>query len=110
MWHACSSSCLLLSILTVSVDYVIDILKLSIGNKWKFLARKLDFEETEIDAIEYGNPRDLEEQVHQLFYRWKRHQGLAATGSKLIDEVKCIRLCPHKKIALRKKGIDVTRV
>lgn len=95
---------------TASVDYIIDILKPSIGNKWKFLARKLDFEETEIDAIEYRNPRDLEEQVHQLFYRWKRHQGLDATVSKLIDAVKCIRLCPHKKIALRRKGIDVTSV
>ena len=55
-----------------------------IGLKWKALARLgLGFDETDIDAIAHDNVYDFEEQIHQLFRRWKESEGRDASVDKL---------------------------
>ncbi len=54
-----------------------------IGRGWMVLARSLGFTETDIQAIEYSNERDLKEQIHQFFYQWKRRDGQEATRGML---------------------------
>ena len=55
----------------------------NIGLEWCFLARSLGFTQTDIDGIEYANPRNLREQIYQFFYQWKRRDGTEATSNKL---------------------------
>ncbi len=54
-----------------------------IGRGWMVVARSLGFTNTEIESIEYANPRNLEEQIYQFFYKWKRKDGLNATRDTL---------------------------
>ena len=54
-----------------------------IGLGWCFLARSLGFTQTDVDGIEYANPRNLKEQIYQFFYQWKRRDGEEATYDKL---------------------------
>ena len=43
----------------------------------------LGFDETDIDAIAHDNVYDFEEQIHQLFRRWKESEGRDASVEKL---------------------------
>ncbi len=66
-----------------SVDALIREISDHIGRGWMVLARSLQFTETDIHSIEYANERDLKEQIHQLFSRWKRRDGQEATRDML---------------------------
>ena len=54
-----------------------------IGKNWKRLAREFKFTPTDIAAIEHKDPRDLFEQIHQCFFKWKMQEGNSATVTKL---------------------------
>ncbi len=66
-----------------SVDALIRKISDHIGRGWMVLARSLGFTETDIQAIEYSNERDLKEQIHQFFYQWKQRDGQEATRDML---------------------------
>ncbi len=66
-----------------SVDALIKEISDHIGRGWMVLARSLRFTETDIDSIEYANERDLKEQIHQFFSRWKQRVGQEATRDML---------------------------
>ncbi len=65
------------------VDALIREISDHIGRGWMVLARNLGFTETDIDSIEYANERDLKEQIHQFFSRWKQRVGQEATRDML---------------------------
>ena len=67
------------------MDEAIKIIQRKIGKGWKSLARALDFEQTDIDAITYANPHDLKECIYSLFNQWKEKQGSTVSVSKLIN-------------------------
>ena len=67
------------------MDEAIKIIRRRIGNSWKSLARALDFEQTDIDAIIYANPHDLKECIYWFFNQWKEKQGSSASVPKLIN-------------------------
>ncbi len=91
----------------VSLDKLIKQVSKVIGRDWKPLARILEFEETEIDEIEYREPKDLREQIVQFFHRWRRMKGNLASNDVLLQAViSIIPLLPVEKIhALRKMGV-----
>ncbi len=66
-----------------SVDALIREISDHIGRGWMVLARSLQFTEIDIDSIEHANERDLKEQIHQFFSRWKRRDGQEATRDML---------------------------
>ena len=74
----------------VGVDLEVFISEISnhIGLEWKFLARALEFEQTDIDAIEYKDIRNLKEQIYQMFREWKIREGQRATASRLLSAIK----------------------
>ena len=67
---------------------VISLVSARVGHLWKFLARALDFTETDIASIETGNPFNLMEQIFQVFHRWKRREGREATTARLLSALK----------------------
>ena len=58
------------------------------GHSWKFLARELGFSETDVAALEHDNQFSLKEQIHQMFYQWRRREGDGATSDKLLAAMK----------------------
>ena len=86
-------------------EFIAEISK-HIGLEWKFLARSLGFEQTDIDAIEYRDRHDLREQIFQMFYEWKRREGNRATTAHLLEAVKDAELKELLK-TLREKGFIV---
>ncbi len=70
----------------------IKVLSEHIGSRWKALARGLKFTQTVIDAVEYNNPRDLQEQIHDFFHRWRQQEGRGATVEKLTEGLKAAKL------------------
>ena len=47
----------------VELDPLIKEISFNISYSWKFLARRLGFSDTDIDAIEYANPHELKEKI-----------------------------------------------
>ena len=95
----------------VGVDleaFINEISKL-IGLEWKFLARALEFEQTDIDAIEYKDIRNLKEQIYQMFHEWKKQEGQRATAGRLLSAIKEADLHELLK-GLREKGIILPRL
>ena len=78
-----------------------------IGLEWKFLARSLGFEQTDIDAIEYRDQRNLREQIFQMFHEWKRMEGSEATTNHLLAAIKDAELKELMK-TLKEKGFIVS--
>ena len=74
--------------------------------EWKFLARSLGFEQTDVDAIEYRDVRNLKEQIYQMFHEWKRREGNGATTARLLAAIKDAGLQELLK-TLREKGFIV---
>jgi hypothetical protein len=87
-------------------DFIGEISK-HIGLGWKFLARSLGFEQTDVDAIEYKDRDNLREQIFQMFYEWKRMEGSEATTSRLLAAMKDAELKELMK-TLREKGFIVS--
>ena len=87
-------------------DFIGEISK-HIGLEWKFLARELDFDETDIDSIEYKDVRNLKEQIFQMFHQWKRRDGDGATTGRLLSAVKKCGLEELLK-TLREKKVVVS--
>lgn len=52
------------------------------------LARALDIDKTEFDAIEYRDPRDLKEQIVQFFRIWEEREGSKASIETLMAALK----------------------
>ena len=75
--------------------------------EWKFLARSLDFDQTDIDAIEYKDILNLKEQIYQMFHEWKKREGIEATTARLLAAVKDAELKELLK-TLREKGFIET--
>ncbi len=73
------------------------------------MARQLNFtQQTDIDAIELDNIRNLKEQIAQLFIQWKRREGPGATSQVLVDalrkaDLQCV-LMELKKEMIHKEG------
>ncbi len=65
------------------LDVLISRVSDNIGLSWIVLARSLGFSDTDIDSIEYRNPRELKEQIYQFFSQWKRREGDNATTGML---------------------------
>ena len=78
-----------------------------IGMQWMFLARSLGFEQTDIDAIEYKDQRNLREQIFQMFHEWRRREGNEATTDRLLAAVKHAELKELMK-TLKEKGFIVS--
>ncbi len=74
------------------VDQSIKVLSEHIGTRWKALARGLNFTQTMIDTVEVNNPRDLQEQIHDFFHRWKQREGRGATVEKLTEGLRAAKL------------------
>ena len=75
--------------------------------QWTFLAQSLGFEQTDIDAIEYRDQRNLREQIFQMFHEWKRREGSKATTDRLLAAVKDAELKELMK-TLKEKGFIVS--
>lgn len=60
----------------------------TLGAKWKSLAKELGFSQTDVDCIIERNQRDLQEQIHEFFDKWKQREGHDATLSKLQEAVR----------------------
>ncbi|XP_077987035.1 uncharacterized protein LOC144441353 [Glandiceps talaboti] len=56
-----------------------------LSNQWKPLASRLGIEDFEINRIEFRYPRDLNEQIYQMFRLWEGKQWLR--GAELIDKL-----------------------
>ena len=54
-----------------------------VGNKWKPLARKLQFSDGEIDGIQSDNQGNLQETIYQMLRKWKQREGRKATIHEL---------------------------
>ena len=80
-----------------------------IGQTWKFLARELGFSQTDIDAIEYKDRRNLREQIYQMFYEWKKREGQNDTADGLLSAIKEAELEELLK-TLREQRIIVPRM
>ncbi|XP_077415230.1 receptor-interacting serine/threonine-protein kinase 1 [Vanacampus margaritifer] len=63
----------------------LEVLRQSIGAKWKFYARRLGLSDVEIEIIEHDFSLDgLPEMVHQMLQQWKMKEGrLGCTIGKL---------------------------
>ena len=72
----------------MDLDAVVSHVSARVGHSWKFLARALNFTETDIALIETGNPFDLMEQIFQVFHTWKRREGRDATTARLLSALK----------------------
>ena len=79
-----------------------------IGLTWKFLAGKLGFSQTYIDAMEYKDLRNLGEQIYQMFCEWKKREGHNATVGRL-EAIKKVELEELLK-TLREQRIVVPHV
>ena len=86
VWLAtdCSKLLSLIELYGLPVDVLTAELSKHIGIKWKSLARELGFNQTDIDDIEYKDPRNLKEQIFQLFLQWKKTNGKFATSGRLV--------------------------
>ena len=95
----------------VGVDLEVFISEISklIGLEWKFLARALEFEQTDIDAIEYKDIRNLKEQIYQMFHEWKIREGQRATAGRLLSAIKEAELHELLK-GLREKSVISLRL
>ena len=71
---------------------VIRELKELIGEKWKAVARELEFSTTDIDAIVCRDDHDLKEQIHRFFEQWKMREGSGASVEKLLEAVRAAGL------------------
>ena len=89
------------------VDEFIAEISKHIGLEWKFLARSLGFEQTDIDAIEYKDILNLKEQIYQMFHEWKKQEGDEATTARLLAAIKDAELKELLK-TLREKGFIET--
>ena len=89
------------------LDNFINKVSKHIGLEWKFLAQELDFDETDIDAIEYQDVWNLKEQIFQMFYQWRRRDGDGATTGRLLSALKASGLEELLRI-LREKKIIVS--
>lgn len=92
-------------IYAVSDDELVVKIKRNISRHWKKLARKLGFDETEIGAIEYNNPSDLEEQIETFFYKWKRKNGNLATKEVLLNAITSVSLPMESVQGLIESGV-----
>ena len=88
----------------VELDPLIKEISSNIGYSWKFLARRLGFPDTDIDAIEYANPHELKEQIYQFFRQWQQREGMNASPLRLIKAIEEESL-DHLLEALEKKGL-----
>ena len=59
-----------------------------LGKDYIKLARALGMDKTDIDSIEYREPRELKEQIYIFFDIWKRTQGRNASISQLVSGLK----------------------
>ena len=87
----CDIMCLILCFLSSVTQCIAKLSKL-IGIKWKDLAHHLGLQKTEIDAIEYNNLLNLEEQIFQFFDKWRQQQGQDASVEKLVEGLRAARL------------------
>ena len=67
-------------------DKAIQAIRPKIGSKWPELARALQFEDTDIDAIKVGLDRDdLNGQIHRMIRQWEqRHDSGKGTVYELL--------------------------
>uniref|UniRef100_A0A8C4REW8 Receptor (TNFRSF)-interacting serine-threonine kinase 1, like n=1 Tax=Erpetoichthys calabaricus TaxID=27687 RepID=A0A8C4REW8_ERPCA len=57
-----------------------ELLRNSLGKRWKHCARKLGFEEPDIEEIDHDYERDgLKEKVYQMLEKWKMREGQQGT-------------------------------
>jgi hypothetical protein len=89
------------------LDKFINEISKHIGLEWKFLARSLSFEQTDVDAIEYRDRGNLREQIFQMFHEWKKREGSEATTARLLAAMKDAELKELMK-TLREKGFIVS--
>ena len=79
-----------------------------IGKDYKKLARALGIDKTDIEAIEYREPRDLKEQIYEFFEHWKQKKGRKASVGKLMKGLEKAELSEVlEKMKRFTKGIRV---
>ena len=98
----------------MDLELYIRIVSKQIGQDWKKLARTFKFTKTDIDAIQHNNMGNLEEQIAQVFIKWKMQYGSAAKPQALVDaviEAELTRVIHALKQAdlLQRKGIFLSR-
>ena len=94
---------------TTNLDPFITEISEHIGLTWKLLARELGFSQTDIDTIEYKDVRNLNEQIKQLFYKWKKREGHKATTDRLLSAIKDAK-CEDLLKTLREKRTIIRQV
>ena len=70
---------------------------MKIGDKWKQLARRLDFEKAEIDAFHLQNAK-LADRAYHMLIEWRQKRGSDATY-RLLYNALCDRLVGSKLLA-----------
>ena len=95
--------------MTVDLDAFIGELFDLLGHSWKFLARELGFKDTDIAALQYDNPYNFKEQIHQMFNQWKRREGNGATKERLLLAIKSAGCFVEQVKTLTEKGVIKTQ-
>ncbi|XP_077864431.1 p53-induced death domain-containing protein 1-like [Saccoglossus kowalevskii] len=78
---------------TQGVDSAIQILTPKLGRDWKRLGRTLTVSDPDLAVIESNDSRDLEEQIYQMFRKWKQKEGNRADIYVLVEALKAIDRC-----------------
>ncbi|XP_060796911.1 protein FADD [Neoarius graeffei] len=72
------------------INCAIEVIVEQLGRKWLQYGRKLGISEAKLEGIQEKHPRNLEEQVRELFKEWKKMRKAEAQVDQLI---KTLRAC-----------------
>lgn len=79
-----------MNFLLEKINCAIEVIVEQLGRKWLQYGRKLGISEAKLEGIQEKHPRNLEEQVRELFKEWKKMRKAEAQVDQLI---KTLRVC-----------------
>ena len=85
--------CLLIGCCDVITDDDMDSMETHLGSNYPTIARKLGFEDGEIDIIRENHNCNLREQIHQMLRQWKEKEETRATVGALAKAIFSVPEC-----------------
>ena len=85
--------CLLIDCCDVITGDDMDSMETHLGSNWTTIARKLGFEDGEIDIIREDYRCNLREQIHQMLRQWKEREEARATVGALAKAIFSVPEC-----------------
>ena len=79
-------------------DDVLEELSLAIGEKWKPLARRLNFGEADITRFREDN-EEYSEKSYKMLLAWKQREGSQSATYKILYDALCHRLVGRRDLA-----------